>query len=80
MLLFLAQFWTNTYSSDPNEMELIDKKPSRDSSGNINTNVVNTSLFETFITNINILSENYFGNIFINTAFSKLVELLINFR
>jgi hypothetical protein len=61
-------------------MELIDKKPSNDSSGNINTNVVNTSLFETFITNINILSENYFGSIFINIAFSKLVELLINFR
>lgn len=60
-------------------MELIDKKPSNDSGGNINMNDVNTLLFKTFVTNINILSKDYFGDIFINTAFSKLFEFLINF-
>lgn len=60
-------------------MELIDKKPSKDSGGNINMNDVNTLLFKTFVTNINILSKDYFGDIFINTAFSKLFEFLINF-
>ena len=79
MSLFLAQFWAKTYSSYPNEMELIDKKPSKDSGVNINMNDVNTLLLKTFITNINILSEDYFGNIFINIAFSKLFEFLINY-
>ena len=60
-------------------MELIDKKPSKDSGRNINMNDVNTLLLKTFITNINILSEDYFGNIFINIAFSKLFEFLINY-
>lgn len=60
-------------------MELIDKKPSKNSGGNINMNDVNTLLFKIFITNINILSEDYFGNIFINIAFSKLFEFLINY-